>query len=106
MKAWKARDNEALENWETVVFAETASEAKMIAMSTDCCEEAQYIDIRVNRVKKLDECYRGEPEMDWYNDQDRLAMILAGWRCDETSDDCENCIGRDECEHWEEEEEE
>lgn len=102
MKAWKAEDSESVENWTTVVFAETATEAKVKAMATECCEDADYIDIRVTRAKEFDKCYRGLPEMDWYNDQDRLAMILAGWRCDEKSDDCESCVGREECEFWEE----
>lgn len=106
MKAWIARDNESVENWETVVFAETATKAKIAAMATQCCENAEYIDIRVNRIKKLDECYRGLPEMDWYNDNDRLAMVREGWRCDETSDECQTCVAKDECGYWEEEEEE
>lgn len=36
----------------TVVFAETRNQAKVIALSCDCCEDAKYTDIRVHRMKR------------------------------------------------------
>ena len=53
----------------TIVFAENRSQAKMIAQTCDCCEDAQYIDIRVNRIPEADKLYKGLSEIDWYDDE-------------------------------------
>ena len=103
MKAWKAwTDYEP--SYCTVVFAETRGQAKARAQNTDCLEDAAWTEIHVNRLPELDKEYRGHTEMDWYNDQDRLALIRdVGMRCEYIdTDDCARCVGRDYCEAWEE----
>lgn len=97
MKAWRAYDVESCGSYSTVVFAETASKAKAVAMSSDCFEDALYTDIRVNRLKEMDSHYRGNNEMEWYNDEDRKALVHIGWSCEEPSWECDTCIAKDEC---------
>lgn len=100
MKAWKAEDKRD-GFYSTVVFAETRGQAKSAAKATDCCEDADWTDIRVTRAPELDGEYRGHTEMEWYDDQDRIALIKNGWHCEEVwLDECETCVGRDECETY------
>ena len=56
MKAYKAWVDYG--EGSTVVFAETRNQAKVIALSCDCCEDATYTDIRVRRVKEADCLYK------------------------------------------------
>lgn len=110
MKAWKAWDDmkawKAWTNWEpsycTVVFAETRGKAKARAQHTDCLEDAEWTEIHVSRLPELDKEYRGHTQMDWYDQQDRLALIRdAGMRCEYIDmDDCEECAGREFCEAY------
>ena len=94
------------DNWDigtTVVFAETAKEAKKNAFHSSyfCDFEFEYIDIRVRRYPELDGEYRGRPEMDWDDPQDRLAMVKHGFTClddiFEPEDECPKCAGKDFC---------
>ena len=102
MKAWRVKDARDMV-YSEVVFAETRSKAKVLAQSTDVCADADWVDIRVWRVPELDAEYRGRWVMDWYDDQDRLALTKLGWRCEEVwLDDCETCVGRDVCETYRE----
>lgn len=104
MKAYRAWDNQSWENYQTVVFAETAQAAKTVAMGTDTCEDARYIDIRVRRFPEMDGHDRGRHEIDWYDPDDRIALVALGWACDETSWECDTCPAKDACIHWEAEE--
>ena len=54
MKAYLAWDNAAYENYETIVFAENAKEAKKIAFTCEVCENADYIQVRVKRLPEAD----------------------------------------------------
>lgn len=100
MKAWRVKDvRDGF--YSTVVFAETRGKAKSEAMRTDCCEDSEWTDIRVTRVPELDAEYRGHDEMEWDDDQDRHALIRAGWRCEYIDPDyCETCVGREDCEAY------
>ena len=100
MKAYRVWDEESCENWQTVVFAENRNEAKTIAMGTDACEDARYIDIRATRLTDLDKEYRGHIEMDWGDAQDRIALVKHGWTCNPDywdPDDCAKCPAADYC---------
>lgn len=67
----------------TVVFAETAGKAKALARFTDACEDIDFVDVSARRAPALDKAYRGVWEMDWWNDQDRIAMVRdANFQCD------------------------
>ena len=88
MKAYLAWDNAAYENYETIVFAENAKEAKKIAITCEVCENADYIQVRVKRLPEADKLYKGRVEIDWWDEETRLALAKElGWACLETSSD-------------------
>ena len=64
MKAYRAWDEKSLDPCTTIVFARNARKAKKIAMETDTCEGANFIDIRVKRFKEADYLYKGSSEID------------------------------------------
>lgn len=100
MKAWKVWD-EYGDGSSTVVFAETSGKAKSQARYTDVCEDTDWINIRVNRFRDMDAEYRGKAEMDWYDEQDRLALVKAGWSClDMEVDECAECVAKDACDKY------
>ncbi len=102
MKAFRAWDEKGFEYCETIVFAENAREAKKIAMATNACGDAEFIDIRVKRLKEADALYKGKSEIDWYDDETRLALVRDFyWRCFDTSWECENCVAKKYCAWWE-----
>lgn len=106
LKAYKAWDEGSVEPYSTVVFAQDCKEAKKLARSTDVCENADYINIRVQRFPKMDDHYRGNPEIDWYDMEDREALVSLGWMCLETSEECGTCPARTFCGHWEDQDNE
>ncbi len=100
MKAWRVEDRLG-GGCSTVVFAETRGAAKMAAKATDFGKNLDWTDIRVTRAPKLDGEYRGRQEMEWYDDQDRIALVKAGFHCGEVwPDECKVCVGRKECEAY------
>lgn len=102
LKAYKARTING--DCATIVFAETASQAKAIAQGCDCCEDASWTEIRVNREPMADHLYKGAPEIDWYDPETRLTLVRDfGWACFEPSFECENCCAREFCRWFEEE---
>lgn len=105
MKAWCIRDEVAYEAGCTVVFAETRGKAHALALNTDCCEDAEWNDVRVTRLPAMDCMYKpGKVEMDWYNAEDRIALVKeCGWHCiDEyyDSDDCKKCPAAEWCDYY------
>lgn len=63
MKAWLVRQKD--EFCATVVFAETRGKARALALLTDACEDADWLDIDVYRRPNLDKYYvDGKREMD------------------------------------------
>ncbi len=95
MKAYSVRDKYSC--YCAVVFAESPSKAKTIAMSTDACDDSHYTDIRAQRLPALDKYYRGLSEMDWYDDNDRIALVKdGGFNCDDTSE-CKTCSAKQYC---------
>ena len=78
MKAYKVWDDKCDGN--SIVFAENIKEAKKIAIHTDVCEEADFIDIRVKRYECADVLYKGKSEIDWYDEGTRLTLVRDfGW---------------------------
>ena len=105
MKAWIVDDPiEAASA--AVVFAETRGQAKVLAQSTDACEDMDFTDIRAVRAPELDLFYRGRKEMDWNDTDDRVAMVkYGGFHCDSETDvykeKCEACPAHEWCEKFE-----
>lgn len=105
MKAYIVRDIESPEDYCTVVFGETRGKAIQAALATDACEDAEWVNIRATRVPALDTYYRGLPEMDWNDDNDRIGMVrYAGMHCstDLSTDECgcQKCPAKEFCDRY------
>lgn len=103
-KAYKVFDDASCENFSTIVFADNRNEAKALALRTDVCEDARYIDVRAQRLPEADCLYKGSFEIDWYDEDTRLALVRDfGWSCFEPSFECAECPAKQYC-SWNEEE--
>ena len=101
MKAYKAY--EVGGDYATIVFAESAGEAKRIAQTTDACEGCDWVDIRVRREPMADSLYTGSAEIDWYNQDTRKVLVKdMGWSCFEPSWECDTCEAKEFCQ-WHQE---
>lgn len=102
MKAWLVREKDAL--CATVVFAETRGRARSLAMSTEACEDAVFIDIEVRRIPQMDKYYtNGKRELDWLNPNDRIALVKDWFGCDREyweHEDCDNCPAKEYCDQY------
>jgi hypothetical protein len=103
MKAWLVREKD--EFCATVVFAETRGKAKSMALSTECCEDADFCRIEVRRLPQIDKCYKdGKREMDWFNPNDRIALVKeCGFWCGIDyfdPEDCKTCPAAEYCDHY------
>lgn len=106
MKAYIAWENASVEAYSTIVFAENSREAKKIAFTCDVCENADYIQVRVKRLPEADKLYKGHSEIDWGDEETRLALVKElEWACEDTSYECDTCTAKKYCRHWEGEEE-
>jgi hypothetical protein len=104
-KAYTAWDAKIGKEKSTVVFAETVVEAKGLAMRSEACEDSDFMDIRVRRFQEMDGKDRGRDEIDWYDQEDRKALVALGWACYDTNWECDTCTEKPNCRHWEEDEE-
>ena len=99
MKAWQA--NSEYSEGSVVVFAETAGKAKQTALRTDELCDEKYVDIRVNRLPKIDRFYEeGKTIVDWNEDEDiRLELVKEyNWFCLEPLVElCEVCPAAEYC---------
>ena len=97
-------------DFSTVVFAENRGKAKKVAMGTDACMDADYIDIHARRCSALDKYYNNRTEMDWLDDNDRIAMVKeADFECSGAtfdSGECPTCPAREYCCRYNDEESE
>lgn len=106
MKAWVVR--EKYKFYSAVVFAETSGKAKSIASGIDGFEHADFCHLEVRRVPRMDKYYKnGKIELDWSNQQDRIALVkYCGFYCERVEiEECKNCQAREFCSNWEESEE-
>lgn len=105
MKAWLVREKD--EFCAEVVFAKTRGKAKVLALSTDCCEDVDFIRIEVQRIPQVDKYYKeGKWHLDWENPQDRIILVKeCGFRCDRDYwefADCEVCSAKEYCDFYQE----
>ena len=97
LKAYKVEPYDG-DGYATVVFAENRAKARTLAMSTDCCQDCSFTEIRAVRFPAFDDQYRGHWEANWYDPKDRLALVQDGWHCEFVGDDdCSECTGRPYC---------
>ena len=106
MKAWLVRDESRDDDIATVVFAETRGEAHSLAMSTDACEGSRWVDVSVRRAPMLDAESRKQSEMDWYDPEDRVALVqYANFTCSYEMDyadcPCDTCPATQYCGRYE-----
>lgn len=88
----------------TVVFAESRGKAKSIAMSTEACEDVDFINLEVYRLPQMDKYYKPDKsEMDWLDPEDRIALVKdAGFRCEYVElEECKQCPAREYCSEYE-----
>ena len=106
MKAYQIRDKYGYCEYSKIVFADTSGKAKAYAAGSDGFEDFCFTEIRATRCPQLDALYRGNIEMDWDNDLDRMAMVkLAGFRCGDDYDcEGESCPAYEFCERAREDE--
>lgn len=98
MKAWKV--NSEYSECSVVVFAETAGKAKQIALKTDELCEERYVDIKVNRLPKIDRFYKeGKAIVDFEDEDIRLELVKEyNWACLEpTYRECSVCLAEKYC---------
>lgn len=105
IKAYSASDRKGDTGYSIVVFAETAGKAKAYATQSEKFDEYDFTDIRVNRKKELDRFYKGKREMDWMDDEDRVAMVrYANYECsyEVCHPECENgeCPAQEWCDRY------
>lgn len=101
MKAWEVRKKQ--EFCATVVFAKTKGKAKSLALCTDCCEDSNFLNIEVRRAPQMDKYYKdGKVEMDWFNAQDRIALVKdCGFSCEyHAPDECKSCTAKEFCSEY------
>lgn len=80
MKAWEVESDP--DRGSTVVFAETRGQAKQVAMNTQACEDVPFIEISCRRMPDADKLYKGEPELQWSDDEARIFLVKEhGWGC-------------------------
>ena len=106
IKAWFVRNEKSETDFATVVFAETRGKAHSLAMRTEACEDAEWVNIYVRRVPTLDKEYRGRWEMDWFNVEDRIALVrdanfVCTYEMDDADCDCEDCPATEWCDRYE-----
>lgn len=106
MKAYIIQDLRGYADYSTVVFAETNGKAKAIAITTDAFNDYEFTEISARRVPALDKYYRGKKEMDWFDSNDRVALVReANFSCSyeyELADcDCETCPAKQWCDRYE-----
>lgn len=98
-KAWIVREIGEFEA--AVVFAETRGKAKSMALHTDACEGADFVRIEALRAKEADKYYKpGKRELDWYNSEDRIAMVKdCGFTCIPDAH-CADCPAKEFCDDY------
>lgn len=103
MKAWRVSDLDSYEGGSTVVFAETRGKAKLKAMRTDACEDAEFVRIDCRRMPEADALYKGQDELNWFDDEARIFLVRdMGWECVDGRDSyCDGCPAKEWCGAWE-----
>lgn len=88
-----------------VVFAESAGKARYYAMTHDCLGDGlEFMDITVRRAPSLDQFCNGRREMDWFDSEDRIALVkYGGFTCDEDyfdPEECKRCAASEDCDRY------
>lgn len=101
MKAWICSTDNS--EGSSIVYADTSSQARLIAMGRDPCIDANYIDVRAVRCPDIDNMEDREPRDNyWLNDEIRLILVKKyDWACVEPEySDCDNCSAKEYCHYF------
>ena len=83
-----------------VVFAETRGKALAYGAKHPDLRDYGFTGLKAIRCKALDPFYKGYAEMDWFNDEDRVAMVrYANFMCPDGFS--RKVLGCDECAAYE-----
>ena len=106
LKAYMVTDKDWNCGYFLIVFAQSRGKAISEALGMDefpVCDFG-YVDLRANRKPRLDKYYRGRSVMDWFDDDDRVAMVKElDIGCGEDAfdpDDCEVCAAKNICSQY------
>lgn len=105
MKAWNVTDKNGDVGMSFIVFAETRGKAISQVNHDGAFDWYSYTELRALREPALDRFYNGRGQMDWNDDEDRIAMVrYAGFRCpyeiDVDQERCEECAAHLWCERY------
>ena len=106
MKAYEVSDRNCDVGCAFIVFAETRGKAISSVDDDDVFGDYSFIEMRAIRKPSLDKYYNGRKQMDWYDMDDRVAMVRDGnFRCSDEYDvpleECEACPAHEWCEQYE-----
>lgn len=106
MKAWCVSDRNGDIDVSFIVFAETRGKAIASVDDDGAFDWCKFTDLRATRVPQLDSYYKGGRQMEWCNDEDRVAMVrYAGFRCSDevgmSLDECKECPAHEWCDRYE-----
>ena len=102
-KAWGCCEEES--GVVKVLFADTRGKAKSYFKDMETFDYYNFCELRPYRIKNLDHLNKSDGYiMDWYKDEDRLAMVRdAHFSCVEVDrDECEGCCVKEWCSKYEE----
>ena len=106
MKAYSVSDKNC-DECTYIVFAE--SRGKAISYALQYCDDAfgdyTFTEMWARRAPRLDQYYSGKSELDWFDMDDRVAMVRdAGFYCsyevDVTIEECEKCDAHEWCSRY------
>lgn len=103
MKAYKVFFSNGEEEVASIVFAKNPDKAKATGYKVGDFKHIYYIDLRANRIPKLDKYYaEGKVTLNWENPDDRLTLVKElGWYCwDYEPKDCQKCKAKRYCETY------
>lgn len=88
-----------------IVFAVTRGRARSRAFYMDEFEGAEWTELRVVRAPEFDKYWSSDhldkAYMDWYDAEDRIALVKAGWSCMEPiPEDCTRCPAAEWCSEY------
>jgi hypothetical protein len=106
MKAWRGEDTTSYEGGCTIVFAETRGKAHALALDTECCDCAEWNDVRVTREPAADKLWKpGKKAIDWRDKTDRVTLVKeCDWTCLPDyldRNDCVTCPAKEWCGEYE-----
>lgn len=106
MKAWFVSDKYGDSGHTICTFSETRGKAIEYARRTEEFFDYEFTEMRALRAKQFDKYYKnGKYEMDWFDDDDRIALVKEGgfscsYEFDLIDNICSMCPAAEWCDRW------